>query len=147
MYNNSVVKNNGVFAGGKRIGSFCQSRIRWMIKRLAKRRRGRNFWSLQDLKNFGHRKSHEHKVFVGDKVNICRCDGIGRRSGLKIHRWRHRAGSSPATGTKKILVLQNKDFLFIYPNCLSSQHKLLHRQVHWLLPLWEHSLLSNHSRF
>ena len=29
----------------------------------------------------------------------CRCDGIGRRSGLKIHRWRHRAGSSPATGT------------------------------------------------
>ena len=29
-----------------------------------------------------------------------RCDGIGRRSGLKIHRWRHRAGSSPATGTK-----------------------------------------------
>ncbi len=32
---------------------------------------------------------------------FCRCDGIGRRSGLKIHRWRHRAGSSPATGTKK----------------------------------------------
>ena len=31
-----------------------------------------------------------------------RCDGIGRRSGLKIHRWRHRAGSSPATGTKNI---------------------------------------------
>ena len=30
---------------------------------------------------------------------ICRCDGIGRRSGLKIHRQRWRAGSSPATGT------------------------------------------------
>ena len=29
----------------------------------------------------------------------CRCDGIGRRSGLKIHRQRWRAGSSPATGT------------------------------------------------
>ena len=29
----------------------------------------------------------------------CRSDGIGRRSGLKIHRWRHRAGSSPASGT------------------------------------------------
>ena len=28
-----------------------------------------------------------------------RCDGIGRRSGLKIHRSRGRAGSSPATGT------------------------------------------------
>ena len=30
----------------------------------------------------------------------CRSDGIGRRSGLKIHRWRHRAGSSPASGTR-----------------------------------------------
>ena len=29
----------------------------------------------------------------------CRCDGIGRRSGLKIHRWRQRTGSSPVTGT------------------------------------------------
>ena len=28
-----------------------------------------------------------------------RCDEIGRRSGLKIHRWQQRAGSSPATGT------------------------------------------------
>ena len=34
---------------------------------------------------------------------MCRCDGIGRRSGLKIHRWRHRAGSSPATGTNQSL--------------------------------------------
>ena len=33
--------------------------------------------------------------------HTCRCDGIGRRSGLKVHRWRHRAGSSPATGTNK----------------------------------------------
>ena len=32
-------------------------------------------------------------------TTICRCDGIGRRSGLKIHRQRWRAGSSPATGT------------------------------------------------
>ena len=31
-------------------------------------------------------------------TTICRCDGIGRRSGLKIHRQRWRAGSSPATG-------------------------------------------------
>ena len=30
---------------------------------------------------------------------ICRCDGIGRRTGFKIQRWRHRAGSTPATGT------------------------------------------------
>ena len=34
------------------------------------------------------------------EITTCRCDGIGRRSGLKIHRWRQRAGSSPATGTK-----------------------------------------------
>ena len=33
--------------------------------------------------------------------HTCRCDGIGRRSGLKIHRWRQRTGSSPVTGTKK----------------------------------------------
>ncbi len=33
--------------------------------------------------------------------DICRCGGIGRRKGLKIPRWRHRAGSSPATGTIK----------------------------------------------
>ena len=30
-----------------------------------------------------------------------RCDGIGRRTGFKIQRWQHRAGSTPATGTKK----------------------------------------------
>ena len=32
--------------------------------------------------------------------HFCRCDGIGRRSGFKIRRWRHRVGSSPTTGTK-----------------------------------------------
>ena len=32
-------------------------------------------------------------------VRQCRCVGIGRRGGLKIHWWRHRAGSTPATGT------------------------------------------------
>ncbi len=38
--------------------------------------------------------------FYNNKA-MCRCDGIGRRTGLKIPRWRHRAGSTPATGTKK----------------------------------------------
>ena len=32
---------------------------------------------------------------------IRRCGGIGRRKGLKIPRWQHRAGSTPASGTKK----------------------------------------------
>ena len=41
-----------------------------------------------------HPKTHSNHTF-------CRCDGIGRRSGLKIHRWRQRTGSSPVTGTKK----------------------------------------------
>ena len=31
----------------------------------------------------------------------CWCGGIGRRKGLKIPRWQHRAGSSPATSIMK----------------------------------------------
>ena len=31
---------------------------------------------------------------------MSRNDGIGRRAGLKIQWWRHRAGSTPASGTK-----------------------------------------------
>ena len=45
---------------------------------------------------------------------LCRCDGIGRRSGLKIHRWRQRTGSSPVTGTtwsQSSLC----DHVFLYP--------------------------------
>ena len=43
-----------------------------------------------------------HKVMYNIFVALlCRCDGIGRRSGLKIHRWRQRTGSSPVTGTIK----------------------------------------------
>lgn len=36
-----------------------------------------------------------------DKITcgVCRCDGIGRRAGLKIQWWRHRTGSTPVTGT------------------------------------------------
>ena len=46
----------------------------------------------------------------------CRCDGIGRRSGLKIHRWRQRTGSSPVTGTNKKGTFVYQKFLF----CLSK---------------------------
>ena len=45
---------------------------------------------------------------ISEPKYICRCDGIGRRSGLKIHRWRHRAGSSPATGTSGKLPLPSR---------------------------------------
>src|SRR5215831_13448745 len=33
------------------------------------------------------------------------CGGIGRRGRLKICWWRHRAGSSPARGTKRFLLI------------------------------------------
>lgn len=50
---------------------------------------------------------------------ICRCVGIGRRGGLKIHCQRWRAGSSPATGTKAIKsepfpIEKGSDFIVIY---------------------------------
>ena len=44
---------------------------------------------------------------------MCRCDGIGRRSGLKIHRWRQRTGSSPVTGTKKAQPLSGLGFFHV----------------------------------
>ena len=31
-------------------------------------------------------------------IIICQHGGIGRRTGLKIQRWQHRAGSTPAAG-------------------------------------------------
>ncbi len=43
----------------------------------------------------------------------CRDGGIGRRTGLKIPRWKQRAGSIPAPGTKSIVNV-NKAFK---PNC------------------------------
>ena len=51
---------------------------------------------------------------------ICRCDGIGRRSGLKIHRWRQRAGSSPATGTKKSRSSE-RDFFIQYEGLVCNR--------------------------
>ena len=48
---------------------------------------------------------------------LCRCDGIGRRSGLKIHRWRQRTGSSPVTGTIKRLGSLEYGALTILSGC------------------------------
>ena len=44
-------------------------------------------------------------VFLYNTLETCRCDGIGRRAGLKIRSWRQGAGSTPAAGTKKSLIL------------------------------------------
>ena len=37
-------------------------------------------------------------LFMYDIIYICQHGGIGRRTGLKIQRWQHRAGSTPAAG-------------------------------------------------
>ena len=43
---------------------------------------------------------------------LCRCVGIGRRGGLKILCWRQRVGSSPTTGTKKMVHLHGGPFFW-----------------------------------
>ncbi len=48
----------------------------------------------------------------GNPVFLCRCVGIGRRDGLKIHCQRWRAGSSPATGTMKNLFCHRQKRFF-----------------------------------
>ena len=40
----------------------------------------------------------------------CRCDGIGRRAGLKIQSWQQGAGSTPATGTSQQCWQTNPSF-------------------------------------
>ena len=50
------------------------------------------------------RRERENEVFECHairKYSVRRCGGIGRRKGLKIPRWQHRAGSSPATCSKE----------------------------------------------
>ena len=42
----------------------------------------------------------EKEAIMLYNIAACRCDGIGRRDGLKIRWWQHRVGSSPTTGTR-----------------------------------------------
>ena len=37
-------------------------------------------------------------MYYYDIIFLCQHGGIGRRTGLKIQRWQHRAGSTPAAG-------------------------------------------------
>ena len=53
----------------------------------------------------------------------CRDGGIGRRTGLKIPRWRQRAGSIPALGTKNMF----------YTVSSSLKTRMLHRHTGFLL--------------
>ena len=47
---------------------------------------------------------------------VCCCGEIGRRKGLKIPRWQHRAGSSPAAGTRKSAALARERPIFGFPD-------------------------------
>ena len=57
-------------------------------------------------------KAHGMRYNSKAASHICRCDGIGRRSGLKIHRWRQRTGSSPVTGTTSLRTSYRSQRLF-----------------------------------
>ena len=80
---------------------FCTGRCATQLLKSAKK--------MQDTANDGdimppgggHHKRRSPAVagYLYYNMHTCRCDEIGSRSGLKIHRWRQRAGSSPATGT------------------------------------------------
>ena len=53
-------------------------------------------------------------------LRTCRCVGIGRRGGFKIHCQRWRAGSSPATGT-----IVGASFVSLAPTYFISQSALM----------------------
>ena len=61
-----------------------------------------------------------------------RCDGIGRRAGLKIRWWRHRIGSTPITGTKKAIRLvfaSRIAFLCLFVCCVGLRQAALNNVV------------------
>ena len=47
------------------------------------------------------------------QFNLGWCGGIGRRKGLKIPRWQHRAGSSPATSIQPNPIKKLENSLFL----------------------------------
>ena len=97
----SIAANPSAASGGcsKGVASAAVGEGRW------RSRRGHSPGTANDgdikLPGGSHlMKDYRQRSIIYRNDYTCRCDGIGRRSGLKIHRWRHRAGSSPATGTK-----------------------------------------------
>ena len=52
------------------------------------------------------------KYFMCVIIYICQHGGIGRRTGLKIQRWQHRAGSTPAAGI--MIKTRFKNLVFFY---------------------------------
>ena len=73
------------------------------------------------------RRERENEVFECHairKYSVRRCGGIGRRKGLKIPRWQHRAGSSPATCSKlkvrETLIIQGFPYFCLWLNLYAS---------------------------
>ena len=62
---------------------------------------GKGVLSLEKVKKPKIILEFEKQIRYNSRCLTGRCDGIGRRAGLKIPWWRHRVGSSPTTGTKK----------------------------------------------
>ena len=69
---------------------------------------------------------HPNRCRVFKKING-RCGGIGRRKGLKIPRSNIRAGSSPASGTTKIV----RNFLAIFFLPLVFYKGFLSYKIFW----------------
>ena len=67
------------------------------------------------------------QIWVAPPITIRRCGGIGRRKGLKIPRSNIRAGSSPASGTTKIV----RNFLAIFFLPLVFYKGFLSYKIFW----------------
>ena len=73
-------------------------------------------------------------TFMYDIIYICQHGGIGRRTGLKIQRWQHRAGSTPAAGIMIKTRFLGLVFFIIYTFCRSywSKKKQLFLKLNWV---------------
>ncbi len=72
--------------------------------------------SCRDMREKADLPLAQRRILLYNTFRTCRCDGIGRRSGLKIHRWRQRTGSSPVTGTTSSRTLQRSRRRFLFPS-------------------------------
>lgn len=78
---------------------------------------------------------------ITEYLFVSRSDGIGRRTGLKIRRWRHRAGSTPAFGTSRCVGIGRQDRLRIYCAIrtwgFDSPHR--HHIIKTISCVWNHN--------
>ncbi len=72
-------------------------------------------------------QSHWFHCILGRRQK-CWCDGIGRRTGLKIQRWQHRTGSTPVTSTTSERVTLVPIFYFIKNQSPTPLFLLFHKR-------------------